>query len=138
MTVRENLGFAAAGGSENIANQALEHFALGPLAGKKPGALSGGEQQRVAVVRAALGARDRVLLLDEPFTGLDAGVRDELIAQLRGWLRGSPVLSVTHDVGEAFLLDAEVVRLENGRVVAQGPVAAALGDERKSLLGVLG
>jgi molybdate transport system ATP-binding protein len=90
------------------------------------------------VIRAAAGARGGILLLDEPFAGLDAGVRDALIANLRSWLGDTPIVSVTHDVGEAFLLGAEVVRIAEGRVVAQGPVAEVLAEERKRLLGVLG
>jgi molybdate transport system ATP-binding protein len=92
----------------------------------------------VSVVRAAAGARGGVLLLDEPFSGLDAGVRDRLIEDLRGWLGNTPVVSVTHDVGEAFLLGAEVVKIAGGRVVAQGPVGEVLAEERKRLVGILG
>ena len=134
MTVRENLGF---GGAERV-DEAVEHFGLGRLAEKRPRELSGGEAQRVAVVRAAMGAKGKLLLLDEPFTGLDAGVRDGLIGQLREWLGETPVISVTHDVGEAFLLGAEVVRMSEGRVLAQGAVGEVLGAERERLKGVLG
>ena len=96
-------------------HQALDAFGLRDLAEKRPRELSGGERQRVSVVRAAVGAlRPRVLLLDEPFAGLDAEIRDGLIAALRSWLPGVPVISVTHDVGEAFLLGAEVVRISEG------------------------
>ncbi len=134
MTVRENLGF---GGTDRVA-EAVEHFGLAGLAEKRSAELSGGEAQRVAVVRAAVGAKGKLLLLDEPFTGLDAGVRDELIGQLKGWLGETPVISVTHDVGEAFLLGAEVVRMNEGRVVAQGAVGEVLGPEREGLMTVLG
>ncbi len=138
MTVRENLAFGADSALPGQVERALEHFDLRGFAGKLPGALSGGEQQRVAVVRAALAARGKVLLLDEPFTGLDGTMRERLIGQLRGWLEGSPVVSVTHDVGEAFLLQAEVVRLAGGRVAAQGPAGVVLAQERAGLLGLLG
>jgi molybdate transport system ATP-binding protein len=116
----------------------LDHFDLRALDHLRPDELSGGERQRVSVIRAAAGARGGILLLDEPFAGLDAGVRDALIANLRSWLGDTPIVSVTHDVGEAFLLGAEVVRIAEGRVVAQGPVAEVLAEERKRLLGVLG
>ena len=133
-TVGENL--AMGGGGE--VERALDVFGLRALKGRRPGELSGGERQRVSVVRAAIGAQGKVLLLDEPFAGLDAGVREELIAGLREWLGGTPVISVTHDVGEAFLLGAEVVRVDSGRVVGQGPVGEVLGEERDRLRGVLG
>jgi molybdate transport system ATP-binding protein len=115
----------------------LDHFKLSVFDHLKPDALSGGQRQMISVIRAAAGARGGILLLDEPFTGLDASVRDQLIADLRSWLGSTPVISVTHDVGEAFLLGAEVVRIADGRVVAQGPVEEVLAEERKRLLGLL-
>jgi molybdate transport system ATP-binding protein len=136
MTVEENLAFGADVPGEVA--RALEGFRLTELARKRPSELSGGESQRVAVARAAIGAKGRLLLLDEPFSGLDAGVRDGLIADLRSWLGDSPVVSVTHDVGEAFLLGAEVVRVDEGKVVAQGAVGEVLAEERRRLVGVLG
>jgi molybdate transport system ATP-binding protein len=116
----------------------LDHFGICAFDHIRPEELSGGERQMVSVVRAAAGARGRVLLLDEPFAGLDATVRDKLIRDLRNWLGDTPVLSVTHDVGEAFLLGAEVVRIANGRVVAQGPVREVLAEERQQLVEILG
>lgn len=78
----------------------------------------------------------RVLLLDEPFTGLDLALRDELITDLRIWQERFkiPILSVTHDVTEAVQLAAEVVKIADGRVVQQGPVGAVLAEERLQLL----
>ena len=75
-------------------------------------------------------------MLDEPFSGLDVALRDELLAELREWLSRwkTPVLSVTHDVGEAFQLDAEVIKIADGRVVQQGPVAEVLVEERRRLI----
>ena len=139
LTVRENLGLAAGAGGlgGDDLERAIGHFGLDPLATKRPHELSGGEQQRVAVVRAALTAPGRLLLLDEPFTGMDTAVRDALILQLRGWLQGSPVLSVTHDLGEALLLEAEVLRLQDGRIVAQGPAREVLAEERQRMAGLL-
>jgi molybdate transport system ATP-binding protein len=102
--------------------------------------LSGGERQRVAIARAATAAvslhSGSILLLDEPFTGQDVQLRDELIEELRGWLAlaGRPVLSVTHDVGEAFQVDTEVIKIAEGRVIQQGPVAEVLSGERERLL----
>lgn len=125
-------------GSDDELERLLDHFKLREIADLLAEELSGGQRQMVSVVRAAAGARGGILLLDEPFSGLDATVRDALIANLRSWLGDTPVVSVTHDVGEAFLLEAEVVRIAEGRVVAQGPVAEVLVEERRRLLGVLG
>ena len=69
--------------------------------------------------RATMARRIDALLLDEPFTGLDRALRDELIADLIVWQEKSrvPILSVTHDVTEAFQLGAEVIKIAEGRVV---------------------
>jgi len=75
-----------------------------------------------------------VLLLDEPFTGLDLALRDELINDIHIWQEKTPIISVTHDVTEAFQLGAEVIKIAEGRVVQQGPVAEVLARERERLL----
>jgi molybdate transport system ATP-binding protein len=136
-TVRENLAMGLAGMGGELGG-VVEHFGLGGIADRLPERLSGGERQRVGAIRAAVGVKGRVLLLDEPFTGMDAAVRDRLIEDLKGWIGDAPVLSVTHDVGEAFLLGAEVVRVAEGRVVGQGMVEEVLAGERERLVGVLG
>jgi ABC-type sulfate/molybdate transport systems ATPase subunit len=104
-----------------------------------PAQLSGGEAQRVNLARA-VAARPRLLLLDEPFTGLDLALRSGLIEHLLGWQQqtGVPILSVTHDVAEVFQLGAEVIQLRDGRVAAQGPVAEVLATDRERLLAELG
>jgi molybdate transport system ATP-binding protein len=134
-SVRWNL---AAGAHGVALEPAMRRFGLEALAEKMPGELSGGQQQLVAVVRAAMSAQGKVLLLDEPFAGLDSGLRTSLIAGLKEWVGDWPVISVTHDVGEAFQLGADVVRVSQGRVVAQGPVAEVLAAERAELREVLG
>jgi len=115
---------------------ALEDFGLAHTSGSLPHRLSGGEAQRVNLARAVAATGSRLLLLDEPFTGMDAARRDQLLPLLQDQLakRSTPVLSVTHDVAEAFQLGAEVIKLADGRVVDQGPVEAVLAEERAELL----
>jgi molybdate transport system ATP-binding protein len=145
ITVRENIAFGARSQTDGttaseIVEEATTRFQLSGLAEKFPTMLSGGERQRVAIARAATAAvslgSGSILLLDEPFTGQDVRLRDELIEELRGWLAlvERPVLSVTHDVGEAFQLGTEVIKIAEGRVVQQGPVAEVLAEERERLL----
>jgi len=116
---------------------ALALFRISRVADKLPAELSGGEAQRVNLARAAAASQeDGLLLLDEPFTGLDTAVRSELMVDLQAWAvqRNLCVLSVTHDVAEAFQLGAEVIRIAEGRVVRQGPVEVVLAEERAQLL----
>jgi osmoprotectant transport system ATP-binding protein len=90
-----------------------------------PTELSGGQVQRVAIMRA-LFLDPEVLLMDEPLGALDPLVRTELRADLRGIFRsfGKTVVVVTHDVGEASQLAEVVVLMRAGRVVQQGPFSA--------------
>ena len=139
MDVRANLASSIGQNSHaETLERAIRHYKLLELAKRLPGELSGGQGQRIGVIRAAAGLKGGHLLLDEPFTGLDAAVRDRLIKDLRTWRGSLPVLSVTHDVGEAFLLGAEVVRIAAGRVLAQGPVGEILAPDRDALLHLLG
>ena len=114
----------------------LEDFELAHTSGSLPHRLSGGEAQRVNLARAVAATGSRLLLFDEPFTGMDARRRDRLLPLLQEQLaqRCTPVLSVTHDVAEAFQLRAEVIELADGRVIDQGPVEVVLAGQRAELL----
>ncbi|CAN5432098.1 hypothetical protein BH10ACI4_BH10ACI4_27670 [soil metagenome] len=145
ISVRGNVLYGAGGDAGDLAAEVMALFRVAGLGERMPRELSGGERERVSAARAVVaaasfaGAGKALLLLDEPFAGLDTALRDELLVALRDWLsrRGIPVLSVTHDVGEAFQLGAEVIRIADGRVVAQGPVGQVLAEERMRLLGQL-
>jgi sulfonate transport system ATP-binding protein len=98
---------------------ALERVGLADHAGRWPRDLSGGQQQRVSIARAFV-AEPRVLLLDEPFSALDAFIRKDLHGHLLAlWAEHRPtVILVTHDVGEAVALAdrAVVMRPRPGRL----------------------
>jgi molybdate transport system ATP-binding protein len=139
MTVRQNVSYGVPIASAAIIEESLQRFRLTGLAESMPWKLSGGERQRVAVARAAASAmtiESSLLLLDEPFAGLHLPLRDELLEDLRSWLAAKkiPVLSVTHDVGEAFQLAAEVIKFSDGKVLHQGPVEIVLAEERTRLM----
>jgi molybdate transport system ATP-binding protein len=99
----------------------MDSFHIAALASRRPGEISGGERQRVALARTLV-TRPRTLLLDEPLTALDASTKARIVADLRAWNArfGIPILYVTHDREEVFALGERMLVLENGRVVAQG------------------
>ncbi|HEU5320510.1 MAG TPA: ABC transporter ATP-binding protein, partial [Methylomirabilota bacterium] len=98
--------------------EVLDLVGLSGFAGRFPHELSGGQQQRVAVARA-LAPAPAVLLLDEPFSNLDADLRGKLRDDVAGVLRatGTAALFVTHDQDEAFTLADRVGILDRGRLV---------------------
>jgi molybdate transport system ATP-binding protein len=147
MSVQENVLYGMAWRShpsdqEQVLGEVLRLMRLTTLAERGVTELSGGEQQRVSVARALAaavafdGPDKALLLLDEPFAGLDEVLRDDLALELRSWLARwkVPVLSVSHDVGECYLLGADVVRMADGQVIEQGPVEIVLAEERRRLM----
>lgn len=99
----------------------LKMLALGDLAHRRPHTLSGGQQQRVALVRT-LAAAPRVVLLDEPFSNLDASLREAARHDVRQLLaeQGVAAILVTHDREEALLLGQRVTVMRQGRIVQIG------------------
>ncbi|MDE1154166.1 MAG: ATP-binding cassette domain-containing protein [Acidobacteriaceae bacterium] len=145
MSVMQNVRFSMeAHGNpprkSTLADDAASIFRLHALRDRRPQELSGGEQKRVSLARAYAQPGAALLLLDEPFAGFDRGLRNELLPELLSGLskRQLPVLSVTHDVDEAVLLNADVVRIESGKVIAQGPALEVLALEREQMLTSLG
>jgi iron(III) transport system ATP-binding protein len=105
-----------------VAEHWLAVVGLDGRADARPHELSGGQQQRVALARA-LAAEPRVLLLDEPFAALDAGLRVRVREDIAGILRaaGTTALLVTHDQAEALSLADSVALLMDGKVAQNGP-----------------
>lgn len=105
----------------------LHRLGLSGLENRLPEELSGGQQRRVALARA-LARGPSLMLLDEPFSGLDAPVRARLYRDLRRLQSetGLTTVLVTHDPEEAALLADEIVVLDHGRALQQGPVGEVL------------
>jgi len=140
LTVLENVRFsirAMANGHRRCA-EVLEMLQATHLGERHPQELSGGEVQRALLARA-LAPAPKLLLLDEPFVGLEMALRTTLLESLRSYLveKPTPVLSVTHDVSEVFALNAEVTVLHRGRVTEQGTARAVLAEQREQMLQIL-
>jgi multiple sugar transport system ATP-binding protein len=153
LTVAQNIGFPLRAGAEpggdipaRIA-EAARHLGITDLLNRMPAHLSGGQRQRVAVARAIV-RRPAVLLLDEPMSNVDAGVRAELRGEIMSLSRrlGVTTIYVTHDQSEALTMADRVAVLRRGVLQQVGPpaevyanpqtvfVAAFLGTPRTSLL----
>ena len=105
------------------AGRVVEMLDIGHLLDRRPGKLSGGERQRVAIGRALL-MQPRLLLLDEPLASLDAAREREILpylVRLRDDAR-VPMLYVSHFADEVRAIATQVVRIEDGRILAQGGV----------------
>ncbi len=132
LTLAENLTFAARlyglPRPAESARAALEEAGLGARAGDLPRRLSRGLLQRAAIARALL-HRPRVLLLDEPFTALDAASADRLRETLRARRAdGLGLVIVTHHLAEVWDVATRVAVMVEGRWVCDEPTTGALGD----------
>ena len=129
LSVARNVGYALRlRRTPNAAARVRELLALVGLEGygdRLPATLSGGERQRIALARS-LAVQPRLLLLDEPLSALDAGLRERLANDLRDILHaaGTTALMVTHDQEEAFTVADQLAVMRAGRVVQQGDIAA--------------
>jgi thiamine transport system ATP-binding protein len=131
LTVARNIGYPLrirrtprAAADARVA-ELLDLVGLSGFGGRLPATLSGGERQRVALARA-LAASPRLLLLDEPLSALDAGLRQRLAEDLRRILvaAGTTAVMVTHDHEEAFAVADDLAVMRAGRIVQRGPIAA--------------
>jgi molybdate transport system ATP-binding protein len=108
-----------------------KNFRIENLLSRRPAELSGGEKQRVALARALVTC-PRVLLLDEPLTGLDSSLRRSILDDLHAWNGANriPILYVTHNREEVDAIGESVVTLINGRVQESGAPHAVLDAPR--------
>ncbi|HEX9702845.1 MAG TPA: ABC transporter ATP-binding protein [Rhodospirillales bacterium] len=123
LTVFDNVAFALSDSSarRDWVRQALGRVGLAEYADAYPHILSGGEQQRVALLRA-LAPEPQVMLLDEPFSGLDVTRRASIRAETLGLLKETAVatLMVTHDPEEAMFMADRILVMNEGRIVQDG------------------
>jgi thiamine transport system ATP-binding protein len=128
LTVARNVGYALrlrrVPDPDRRVSELLDLVGLPEYGDRLPGTLSGGERQRIALARS-LAVEPRLLLLDEPLSALDAGLRERLAGDLRAILEtaGTTALLVTHDHEEAFAVADRLAVMRSGRIVQQGPIA---------------
>ena len=139
LTVERNIAFGLGRHRrhDGRVRRLMDMVGLGELARRYPHELSGGQQQRVALARA-LAIEPAVVLLDEPFSSLDAGLRAAVRADVQRILRhsGTTALLVTHDQDEALSMADRVAVIRDGRIAQTGtpqelydhPVDPALAD----------
>ncbi|UWQ60689.1 molybdenum ABC transporter ATP-binding protein (plasmid) [Leisingera caerulea] len=133
LTVRQNLlfgqWFAPRGAKRESLDRVVDLLGIDPLLQRRPGRLSGGEKQRVAIGRALLSA-PRMILADEPLSALDEARKAEILPyfeRLRDEI-GIPMLYVSHSAAEVARLATTVVVLQDGKVQRQGSAAEVLSD----------
>jgi molybdate transport system ATP-binding protein len=139
MTVQENVEFGLAGLNatqrSNRAAELLAAFRVDKIRHQKPSQISGGEKQRVALARSLV-TFPRVLLLDEPLTGLDAELKNSIMEDLRAWNSENaiPILYVTHSRDEVDALGEHVIAMDAGRIVKEGTPHEVLDSPRRRRL----
>ncbi|APO77997.1 ABC transporter ATP-binding protein (plasmid) [Rhizobium etli 8C-3] len=125
LTVEENVTFGLKKLPRHEARaravEVITRIGISALSGRHPHTLSGGEQQRVALARA-LAPKPVILLMDEPFSNLDRGLRERVREETIGTLRalGTAAILVTHDPEEALSVGDRVVLMKEGRIVQIG------------------
>jgi molybdate transport system ATP-binding protein len=139
MTVERNVAYGLPAIAERakaaLVSEILEMFHVEKLRERKPREISGGEKQRVALARSLV-TQPRVLLLDEPLTGLDAELKGSIIDDLRAWNAAHqiPILYVTHSREEADALGERMIALERGKIVSEGTPREVLEAPRRRRL----
>jgi iron(III) transport system ATP-binding protein len=119
MTVEQNISYSKP--RKGLAEELMKKLAISDLAVRKPWEISGGQARRVAIARS-LAAEPDLIIMDEPFTGLDPTLRAEIRPLIFDVLReqGITVILVTHDPEDAFAVSDNIALMENGELRAYG------------------
>ena len=120
LNARQNIEFGISSkiDKQNLSNEIMEKLNIKQLAEKYPHELSGGESQRVALARSIV-MKPKLLMLDEPFTGLDKDLKMKIYPEIKSILQANKItaLMVTHDLNEVKALADKCFNLESGKLV---------------------
>jgi len=139
LTVGENISYGLFGlpisQMQPQVESILDSFQISPLRHRKPRELSGGEKQRVALARSLV-TQPRLLLLDEPLTGLDSALRRSILEDLRAWNTAHPipVIYVTHNREELDAIGERVITMAAGKLAESGSPSDVLDAPRSVAL----
>lgn len=134
LSVFENIAYGKGASKERV-ERLIEIMELGALCEFKPSKLSGGQSQRVAIARA-LASSPKILLLDEPFSALDSGIKNKLLNEVLGLQKelGFTLILVSHDIGEVYRLSEEVLLMNEGKVISRSSPKGAFGKSNIQLI----
>lgn len=135
LTVRQNIQFGMSSSSEDQFEELMRLIKMEGFEKAYPSELSGGQQQRVAIART-LATHPDLLLLDEPFSNLDAALKTDLRQQIKSIVKqlDTTMLFITHDLVDALDIADEIIFLEEGRILQHSTIEALRKGENVAVV----
>ncbi|MEM9824670.1 MAG: ABC transporter ATP-binding protein [Bacteroidota bacterium] len=129
MTVEQNIAYGIGKHREQQVKDLLKMIQMESYAKRYPSELSGGQEQRVAIART-LALKPELLLLDEPFSNLDTGLKSSLRQEIRQIVNqvNTSLLFITHDIFDAIDIADEIIFLHQGKIIQHRPIEAVFRD----------
>jgi len=124
LTVEQNIAYGLKDNKSEIIDNLLKMVKMEGYNKSYPSQLSGGQEQRVALART-LAIEPKLLLLDEPFSSLDIGLKSELRKEIKGIVKklNTSMIFITHDISDAIDIADEIIFLRNGKIVQHSPIS---------------
>ena len=124
LTVEQNIAYGLKDNKSETIDKWLKLVKMEGYNKSYPSQLSGGQEQRVALART-LAIEPKLLLLDEPFSSLDIGLRSELRKEIKGIVKklNTSMIFITHDISDAIDIADEIIFLRNGKIVQHSPIS---------------
>lgn len=124
LTVEQNIAYGIKHNKSKTIDNLLKLVKMEGYNKSYPSQLSGGQEQRVALART-LAIEPKLLLLDEPFSSLDIGLRSELRKEIKGIVKklNTSMIFITHDISDAIDIADEIIFLRNGKIVQHSPIS---------------